>query len=160
MLASGALLLDGALVAAPVLWPPPWPGMMSWVTSRPADVAALVAAGTGVSFVPPLLDPAGGAAGTFAAATLAAATFAAGAAGEEAVLAPDAWLGGAGWLAGPGWLRVCAELPACPGMAPCTAPVAELTADPTAETAWPARRPAVRLLVVVAEEPFCQHERR
>jgi len=154
---SGALLLGGMLVAAPVLWPPPWPGMMSWVTSRPADAAALMAAGTGVSFVPPLLDPAGGAGGTLAAVTLAAAPFAAGAAREEAVLAPDAWLGGPGWLTGPGWLGVCAELSPGPGMAPGTAPVAELiadpAADPTAETAWLAGRPAVRPPVVAGEEP-------
>ncbi len=79
LLASGALLLGGSLAAAPVLWPPPWPGMMCWVASWPAVTAALVAAGTGVSFVP-LLDPAGDAAATLAAATVAAGTFAAGAA--------------------------------------------------------------------------------
>ena len=70
------LRLGGALVAAPVPWPPPWPGMMSWVTSRLVDAAALVAAGTGVAFGLPL-DPAGGAAGTLAAATLAAVAVAA-----------------------------------------------------------------------------------
>jgi hypothetical protein len=64
------LALDAVPGAAPVLWPPPWPGMMSWVTAWTAEVAALaVAAGDCVASAP---DPGGGDAGTLAAGTLAA----------------------------------------------------------------------------------------
>jgi hypothetical protein len=63
--------------AAPVLWPPPWPGMMFWVAVRTADAAALVTGEAGAWFALPL-DPAGGGAGTLAAATLAAGLLAAG----------------------------------------------------------------------------------
>ena len=81
------------------------------------------------------------------------------------MLAPDAWLGGPGWLgglgwptgpgwlAGPGWPGICGEMLAGPGMAPCAAPVTELTPDPTAETAGPTGTSTVRALVVAGEEP-------
>jgi hypothetical protein len=72
------LVLGAVLGAAPVLWLPPWPGMMSWVTARTAEAAALVAGGAGDCVAPPL-DPAGGGAVTLAAGTLAAGAFAAGA---------------------------------------------------------------------------------
>jgi hypothetical protein len=62
--------------AAPVLWPPPWPGMMSSVTAWTAEAAALVAEEAG-GWCAPLLDPVGGA-GTLAAGTFAAGTLAAG----------------------------------------------------------------------------------
>ena len=65
------LALDAVSGAAPVLWPPPWPGMMSWVTAWTAEAAVLVAVGAGESSAPPL-DPADVGAGTLAAGTLAA----------------------------------------------------------------------------------------
>jgi hypothetical protein len=71
------LALDAVPGAAPVLWPPPWPGMMSWVTAWTAEATGLVAVAAGDCFAS-LLDPAGGDAGALAAGALAAGTFAAG----------------------------------------------------------------------------------
>jgi hypothetical protein len=76
------LALDAVPGAAPVLWPPPWPGMMSWVAAWTAEATGLVAVAAGDCFAS-LLDPAGGdagapAAGALAAGALAAGTFAAG----------------------------------------------------------------------------------
>jgi hypothetical protein len=68
--------------AAPVLWPPPWPGMMFWVAARAADAAAPVADEAGAWFALPL-DPAGGGAATLGAATLAAGLLAAGTLAER-----------------------------------------------------------------------------
>jgi hypothetical protein len=72
------LALDAVPGAAPVLWPPPWPGMMSWVTAWTAEATGLVAVAAGDCFAS-LLDPAGGDTGALAAGALAAGTFAAGA---------------------------------------------------------------------------------
>ena len=108
--------------AAPVLWLPPWPGMMSWVTAWTAEAAVLVAVGAGDGSAPPL-DPADAGAGTLAAGTLAAGTFAAGtlAAGtawEEAALAGAPWsllLPGAGL---PGAVLTGPEPPPSPELPP------------------------------------------
>ena len=94
--------------AGPVLDPPDPPGMMSWVTPRTADTAALAAGAlvtgalvTGALVTGALVAGALAArAGTWFAASLVpgggAGTLAAGAAGEEAALAAGAWLAGAG----------------------------------------------------------------
>jgi hypothetical protein len=71
------LALDAVPGAAPVLWPPPWPGMMSWVTAWTAEATGLVAVAAGDCFAS-LLNPAGGDARALAAGALAAGTFAAG----------------------------------------------------------------------------------
>jgi hypothetical protein len=168
--------------AAPVLWPPPGPGMMFWVAARTADAAAPVADEAGAWFALPL-DPAGGGAATLAAATLAAGllaagtlagrTLGAGAGGEEAALAAGAWLAEPGWLAGfgwfacdapEGWLRAVVpwplaarlpadpELPTWPGITAWAAPTTELTVDAGLPAGWP----AVSALEVVPAEPgFC-----
>jgi hypothetical protein len=176
------LALDAVPGAAPVLWPPPWPGMMFWVAARTADAAELVADEAGAWFALPL-DPAGASAGTLAAGTLGAGTLGAGAGGEEAALAAGAWLAEPGWLAGFGWfacgvpegwpravapwplvarlpadwplvarLPADPELPTWPGITAWAAPATELTVDAGLPAGWP----AVSALEVVPAEPgFC-----
>jgi hypothetical protein len=134
---------------------------MSWVTPLTADTAEL-AAGALAWFAAPL-DPGGG-----------AGTLAAGAAGEEAAPAADAWLPGPGWPAelgwpaGAGWAGGCGAgdwpaedgpwLPPLPGAGVLPGPGRRLWAapatDPAADAALPGR-PAVSPLTPAAEPGAC-----
>ena len=163
--------------AGPVLDPPDPPGMMSWVTPRTADTAALAAGAlvtgalvtgalvTGALVTGALVAGALAArAGTWFAASLVpgggAGTLAAGAAGEEAALAAGAWLAGPGcsrcWELADGG-RALAATARCGGAARCggvlPGPGRRLWAAPATEPAADAAlpgRPAVSPLTPAA----------